>query len=229
MSQSTGTNLPERPPHRLSILVVIGLIVIGASLAAPRPAQAVLMELDLNSPGDKLLTLDTSTGLEWLDITETTGLNYFPAEATVFVTSQGFRHASQSEVNVLLSSFGISPGGDTVANLVPVKTALDFMGNLNAPGDENHFLQGVYEFNTTQLGATLLQVNPFSTDTTGSATLVQGSIVSKTTDFGGFFGIGHYLVREHVDATPEPSTFVLATLGLLSLGMRRRRRQLQLR
>ncbi len=223
-SKNSEMRVSERSHRRLSALVVVGLFMLGVSFAAPRSAQASLIEIDLNAPGDKLLTLDTSTGLEWLDITETAGLNYFPAEATVFVTSQGFRHATQSEVSVLLTSFGIpnfSPGADTVANLVPVKTALDFMGNLNT--GENHFHQGIYELDASNLGLTLLQVNPFSSDTTGFATLVQGTSSPKSHNFGGFFGVGHYLVRT---AVPEPSSFTLLGFGCVALvGYRWRKRK----
>lgn len=192
--------------------VIAGLALFGACSLS----QAALIEADLNAVGDKLLTVDTSTGLEWLDVTATVGLNYFPAEATAYVTVQGFRHATQSEVSGLLAAFGINDiGSDTVANLNPVKLALTYLGNLGS--GENHFLQGVYEFNGTNLAANLLQVNPFSTDTTGFGNLVQGSPVSKSHDYGGYTGIGHYLVRD-VAPVPLPATLALFAMGLAGLG-----------
>jgi hypothetical protein len=39
------------------------------------PASAALVEQDLFTAGDGLLTLDDATGLLWLDLTETTGLS----------------------------------------------------------------------------------------------------------------------------------------------------------
>jgi hypothetical protein len=43
---------------------------------------------------------------------------------------------------------------------------------------------------------------------------------------GGF--VDNFSFADAVEAIPEPSTFVLASLGLLSLGLRRRRRRLQI-
>lgn len=50
--------------------------MVAATLALSQPAQASLLSVDLFATGDGLLTLDTSTQFEWLDLTATEGLSY---------------------------------------------------------------------------------------------------------------------------------------------------------
>lgn len=83
---------------------------IAAGLT-PTIVHAALVEKDLNTKGDALITLDTESGLEWLDVTATVGLSYNEAKATTFVTESGFRHATVKEVRSLyeaaeLNTFG---------------------------------------------------------------------------------------------------------------------------
>ena len=62
-----------RSAHRAGVFS-LGLLV--ATLGFVQPASAALIEQDLFTSGDGLITLDTSTGLEWLDVTETLGQTY---------------------------------------------------------------------------------------------------------------------------------------------------------
>ena len=70
-------------------------------------AQGALVVEDLLVPGDGLITLDTRTGLQWLDVTATQGLSYNQAEASVYATTYGFRHATYAEVRALKESEGL--------------------------------------------------------------------------------------------------------------------------
>ena len=72
---------------------VISTIVLLISLNA----QASLISIDLSTPDDGLLTLDTQSNLEWLDFSETAGM--FAALVLADVggwMSQGFRYATRS-------------------------------------------------------------------------------------------------------------------------------------
>ena len=45
--------------------------------------------------------IDTATGLEWLDLTQTQGISWNAAEASAFVTTGGYVHATVDQVTTL--------------------------------------------------------------------------------------------------------------------------------
>jgi hypothetical protein len=58
----------------MRVPVVSGVCaVVASALLLAFPAEAQLESIDLMSPGDGLVTRDTQTGLEWLDLTLTAG------------------------------------------------------------------------------------------------------------------------------------------------------------
>ena len=108
---------------------ILAVLVLAAGLMIPS-AQATILEKDLNIPGDKLLTVVPSTGLEWLDVTATLGLSYDEALGTTFVTTQGFRHANTNEVSALYIAFGIinQTGSAVAVNFAGTQSLLALMG-----------------------------------------------------------------------------------------------------
>jgi hypothetical protein len=89
---------------RMSSAYLLGGLIIAA--IAPQSAQATLLGRDLNAIGDGLLTRDTVTGLDWLDVTQTKGRSFDEVLAGFgnYTTQQGFRFATTSEVSSLFSS-----------------------------------------------------------------------------------------------------------------------------
>jgi hypothetical protein len=89
---------------RMSSAYLLGGLIIGA--IAPQSAQAALLGRDLNAIGDGLLTRDTITGLDWLDVTQTKGRSFDEVLAGFgnYTTQQGFRFATASEVSSLFFS-----------------------------------------------------------------------------------------------------------------------------
>ena len=82
------------------------------------PASALLVEINLAGGNPNEVTRDTVTGLDWLDVTETTGVSF--NSAVTFATTSfgaGWRHATGSELCVLFQNHGLSsapapcPGG----------------------------------------------------------------------------------------------------------------------
>ena len=65
-------------------------------------AMASLSVADLSAPGDGLLTVDSQSGLAWLDLTQTLGLSVDQASGGNWF-AQGFRFASSVELNSLVS------------------------------------------------------------------------------------------------------------------------------
>ena len=68
-------------------------LALIAAFSAVGTAHASLIEVDLFSSGDSLLTVDKITGLAWLDLTATVGLSYDEIMAGTggWTTDQGFR------------------------------------------------------------------------------------------------------------------------------------------
>jgi hypothetical protein len=54
--------------------VALATSLLGSSIIAT-VATATIIEVDLLTPGDALVTRDTATGLDWLDLTQTLGLS----------------------------------------------------------------------------------------------------------------------------------------------------------
>ena len=63
---------------------------------------AALVSEDLSTLGDGLITRDTVTSLEWLDVTETAGLSYNNS-LTSSLVNLGFRYANNDEVTLLFN------------------------------------------------------------------------------------------------------------------------------
>jgi hypothetical protein len=199
-----------------------GIAALGMTTGS---AQATLLELDLNVAGDKLITLDTETGLEWLDLTATLGQAHDTALLSTFVTTQGFRHAIQGEVLTLLENFGgtvnTANSGTTFtsSNFAPAVNFLDLLGcTSNCSSTTFAFANGIFEGGSFPSTAAFIGRN---TDTlTGSFTLEQGSYSNTGVD--GF--VGNFLVRETLIDLPEPGTLAIVGFGLAGLGLMRRRR-----
>lgn len=87
-------------------------------------ASASLSSSDWREPGDGLLTIDSDTGLAWLDLTQTSGLS-FDAVAAGTWQAQGFRFATLDEANGLVRAG--ARGGEA--------PFLSLLGGVAAPDD----------------------------------------------------------------------------------------------
>lgn len=78
------------------VLAPLAAMLSGAAL----PASAELVDRDWHTPGDAKITLDTSTCLEWLDVTESAGysVNSIIAAEQPGEIFAGWRHATEAEV-----------------------------------------------------------------------------------------------------------------------------------
>ena len=92
--------------------VTWGFVALGfvALIVASQASASSLTEADLSSPGDGLITRDVDTGLDWLDVSATSGLAYANITAGGGGWSAlGFRHATASEVCALLAAHAVVP------------------------------------------------------------------------------------------------------------------------
>ena len=76
------------------------LASVVATLILSSNANAAMVSMDLNTLGDGLITHDTVTGLNWLDLSVTSGMSYNDAHTN----NPGWRYASNLEVEGLFES-----------------------------------------------------------------------------------------------------------------------------
>lgn len=216
-----------RMPARLLVLLLSTIL----SLVLPQVAQSALVEADWRSAGDRLLTVDTATELEWLDVTVTQNLSWNT------VTSQlappgpfaEFRRATNAEVLTFWSDAGIpdlSGAMPIAGNYAPAKALQQLWGHTGEmasgrPGE-------IYTIATTAES-----FNPVSGNVEGVAFLVvlenQGTARAYVRALLGrgpdetFPFVTHALVRggSTVAPIPEPPTIVLLFAGIAALCARR--------
>jgi hypothetical protein len=88
-------------------LVTTGVLAtLGMAVGYAATAQANLVSADFKTPGDGLLTRDTRTGLEWLDLSQTANLTYASvlSGANGFTKKERFRLATKLQVDGLFQS-----------------------------------------------------------------------------------------------------------------------------
>lgn len=95
-----------RPLPGVAWMALACVLLSSAYTASATPLE----ELDLATPGDALITRDADTGLDWLDVSATSGLSFNDIISNVGGwTSLGFRHATATEVCALLSAHAAVP------------------------------------------------------------------------------------------------------------------------
>ena len=176
-------------------------------------ANAVLVD-------NGLTTIDTETGLEWLDITETVGLSYNAVLGSAFVVNDGYRYASEAEVFELYNNAG---GTGTVnvqflaENTAPAILLLGLMGCTSElvgnPCD------GVPEdWSTAMWGASSEFIGLIDDHPSGGVLATRW--VSYGNDDASFRqDVGSFLVRASGPPAPNPNLTPVPTLGALSLAM----------
>ena len=173
------------------------------------------------------VTIDTATGLEWLDWTLSTNKSY------VYVSTQfgpggdfeGWRHATTAELAGLFLGADITHVDDYESNPVGVVEGLLALGGDTFFGPYGY--HGTYMVTATPWGEnqTLAAVDP-----DGLLTAIVRGAFTTFTDYSATSqspGIGNALVRESTLAVPEPSTIALLAVGLIGISgyAPRKRRQ----
>jgi hypothetical protein len=171
------------------------------------PAKADLYQLDDPRWGTGSLTLDTQTGLTWLDLPFSQDLSYLQAEAAMQPGGEfaGFRHATADEVASLYASAGFGEGF-IPASTTSSQDVLSLISLIGATGGtDTAGITGSLDSHGLALLAYLNNV---------SINSEPGYLVTATagTSYGldtHYYDVGNWMV-----AVPEPSTCSLLLLAL---------------
>jgi PEP-CTERM motif-containing protein len=213
-------------PFLFAIFFGIAAAGLGAT-AAP----AALIEQNLNAPGDKLITFDDVSGLEWLDLTATLSFSYNQVLATSFVTTQGFKFADTAQVSALYTNAGVTDqtGVFVASNFLGAEELLLKLGCTGNCAAPNPFQQGYADLLPASAATAAVPFVQTKSDSTAQALAVLSGTQIKTITLND---IGSYLYRPQAvpdpDPTsiPEPSVLLIFGLGLVGLaGFGWRRRQ----
>ena len=207
--------------------ITAGLIVAIASMGMTAfSAQAVLID-NGNS------TIDTETGLEWLDLTQSTNISVNDILGGVGgFAGAGYIHATRSQISGFVSSLGDpTPFFDSV--IFFTQTSADPLAPANATAlvgflgaTDNGSLLGF--FDDGNLGLTTEQriacINA-PIEVCRSAINQTNHLISVRSSADSDFAspqFGHWLNR--TASVPEPGTLALFGLGLAGIGVVRRKK-----
>jgi hypothetical protein len=184
--------------------------LLAAAFAAP--AQAQLSSVDLYTPGDGLITRDADTGLDWLDVTQTTNLSYDQIQggAGGWIPG-GWRYATQSEVCHLWTSYAGAPSCiSATGSGQPFPPLQSFIGVTEHPVGPVSSIRTIAFYDdesapATNVGSAMIE----SAAASGSYALVTTANPNGPLSSFAAQRFGSFLVRE----TAPPAVPALSALG----------------
>jgi hypothetical protein len=212
--------------RRLTNQIVFCAVIAGILFTKTVSGVAALIAVDDPIFGPASVTADTATGLEWLDLTQTTNLSHLQMTALLAndVGFEGWRYAASSEVESLFTDAGIALFCCSADNVAPVTDLQALLGvtAIGQPSPPDPFtLIGSLGY----YGPPILNSNPplANFDLLEIQVPIEGAAVAgvqlglvQPLDFASPF-IGSYLVRTGLPAVPEPSSGILLLSALAAI------------
>ena len=206
-------------------------------LALPAAANANLVDRGL-------VTYDTQSGLEWLDLNQTKGLSFDQVSAQFGSGGlyAGYRYATSLEAQGLLTEFGlpIVPYTTYAPNTwLPTLASFDALLGLNVGGlgpaygfeaETGDTVGGAYRQLFYGDGSSMnTAMNADPTDAVAVGDRLVSQTAEVTVGYADSYAernLSHFLVRvaDPVTAVPEPQVYALMLSGLAALSVLFRRR-----
>lgn len=203
------------------------LISSVAFLVLSVNANGAIISIDWQSTGDNLISRDTSSSLDWLDLTETNNMTMLQVKSQLGSGGafEGWRYATGTEVISLWSNFNIDLSSNGPQSLVGVDAniilASNFLGNISCESNCSTYPYGtsgwIDEASPTTsylyytMGASIYQTSLSSYDRYG---------YSLSNEAFGSVSRGSYLVKP----VPIPAALFLFSTGIIVLAATARRK-----
>lgn len=203
------------------------------SLAAASAHALPIQNADAFENGDQLAAYDPSTGITWMDFGVNNGNSFNTVIDALNTVYEGWRLPTETEVRDLWGKLAASVIDNNYeifslfgANKVPSKDHLPYLCYGNFIDDNGFIAHGSFLENGNI-------INDFGADKYYSDGALTGGVYASQSikynrnnpyfNFGGTAEISTLLVRNTNVSVSEPSSFILLAMGLLSLGIFRRK------
>ena len=196
-------------------------------------ANAAIVSVDWQTGGDNLITQDTDSGLEWLDLTVTAGMSFNDVTAQLGVGGdyEGWRYATSAEVTGLWDAFGgdnnYYTGSWSTQNNGLFDAMAPYVGDLYCAANACTAGDGYSYWITSDVQGTGYHWVSLSYDDTQSINSSTSDLFSGSyqpvLDSYGVYITGSALVRD-ISSVPVPAAAWLFGTGLVGLiGVARRK------
>lgn len=213
---------------------VSGVMMFLGLLVSATPAYSALIDNDT-------FTTDTRTGLDWLDLTQTTSLSYDDVESRMALNGglTGWRHASRAEVAVFWESAGgVGPFSGSALGEVDWVRSLQRLWGITYPFvyssadgaasyETSVAMTSEHSLSCLDCNLTVYIANNWLVSDSSQGDIAESQQLNEARRWQGQRPVGHALVRDSSfvggGTLPEPTTPLLVSLALACLARSRLR------